>query len=853
MDIKSAAAKAASETVERATKGFFDWIWGIFTSVLSIGFWGGLIAFVADLFFPQIGFRGWISDIMEKLGIKGMFNGLLAMLDPETAESIASFAERNIPWVGESIASMLRNAPREAILAMNDDEFEKTMRERTGVPEIGAELRKVSQKFKDFLKANTTIDPRQLTSKEGITALLNSQDGRAVVGAILTGYESARAPGGSIATRAANTQASAMETQLPAVLRQIVADQATFTQIMQNPQNRALIYRAAPLAAGAAGIQVTNPQVFTQALTAALTPLPPPQQAQIFSDLANPAKAGEAMQRLYFDRRVPAQALFAMVQSIDPGTSTTMQPSVRDALLQGRPSGAPAPTGPALQAALTNFTQRREAVQQMGAQTIDALTRTDASPQDKIRAIAEALTRSANPITAAHLTTLVGMVPPPTGNAAPEPAAIAMLRNPGTVNNLVRFIQEPSVGANNFTHLATTLLASGTAATTGGASALLHGIFSDANKTNALIAFHNTLGAAKFNEIVPLVAQQPPPIHQIAGILGDLNQQQKTAALAFVRTLTNGDSLASGLGQLMTLTPQQRNALTGIMNGMSHPMQERLLPQLQALFGENGQINTERLLSLLMDDEIRQALAAKTAELATLLRGRVPQNAQPLVTPRNLGAMFRLVEVIDRTTGGGATEQAADAKNTRVIRTLVGIANGDRPVGELRTLGREIAEVMNNQERVVAFREFLEGFGVTGLDERHQRVFGVLREKWWNDVNGDEIFQPRQNGNGNIRNTSYGDGGLAAFLANPDAARILLELMRNPQPRDLSHNVINTATSLGMMEALTWGQWGQGWLSQANLASPPEPTLHPDLDALQRVLIPSVAPASVSPTQTPPR
>jgi hypothetical protein len=279
----------------------------------------------------------------------------------------------------------------------------------------------------------------------------------------------------------------------------------------------------------------------------------------------------------------------------------------------------------------------------------------------------------------------------------------------------------------------------------------------------------------------------------------------------------------------MTLAPQQRDALTGIMNGMSSQMQERLLPQLQALFGGNGQIDTERLLSLLMDDEIRQALAAKTAELATLLQGRVPQNAQPLVTQRNLDAMFKLVEVIDRTTGGDQNEQAADARNTRVIRTLVGIANGDRPVGELRTLGREIAEVMNNQERVVAFREFLEGFDITGLDARHQRVFEVLREKWWNDVIPDRIFQPRQNGKGTMQDKSYGDGGLAAFLANPEAARILLEFISTG-----TTTTPRVANNLGLAEAR--GLLGLG-----------TPAIHSDLEALRDVLAPvTTPPASVS-------
>ena len=833
MDIKSAAAKAASETVERATKGFFDWIWGIFKSVLSIGFWGGLIAFVADLFFPKIGFRGWISDIMEKLGIKGMFNGLLAMLDPETAESIASFAERKIPWVGESIASMLRNAPREAILAMNDDEFEKTMRDRTGVPEIAVALRGVRPQFNRFLEANRSIDPRQLTSKEGITALLGSDDGRAVVGAILTGYDAARGRGGSIAQRAPGAPTSAMETELPTTLRAVIADPAGFATIMQNPQNRALIYRAAPLAAAAAGIRVTDPQAFTQGLTSALTQLPPPQQAAFFTALANPAQAGAAMQSLYFDRRVPPPALFAMVQSID---ASSVQPPARDTLsmLQGRPAGTPVPTEPAaLQTALTNFTQRRDAVQQMGAPTMDALRRAGATPQDQIRTIAEAVTRRNNPITAEHLTTLVGMVPPPATGAAPEHPAIAMLRNRDAAKNLVRFIQVPSVGANNFTHLATTLLAGGGAATAGGASTLLRDIFGDRARTDALINLHNTLGAEKFNEIVPLMVQQPLPILQIAEILGGLDPVQKTAALTFVRTLPNGAGLVSGLEQLMTLSPEQQQALAGIMNGMAPQLQERLLPQLQVLFAERGQIDTERLLTLLMDDDLRQALAQKTTELATLLQGRVPQNAQPLVTQRNLDAIFKLIHTIDRTTGDNTnqqTEQAADRRNTEVIRTLVGIATGERPAGDLHTLGREIAVVMNGQERVVAFREFLQSFDTTSLDARQKGVFNAIKENWWTDVDRNGQFQPRQNGRGTMQDQSYGDGGLAAFLANPEAARILLEFMRNPEnPNSLPSNSRTEARSLGLAEARGIFGWGT-------------PAIHPDLKALENALAPVTTP-----------
>jgi hypothetical protein len=814
--LQTAVENGVVDTAQRATTGFFSWIGGIFTSVLSIGFWGGLIAFVADLFFPQIGFRGWISDIMEKLGIKGMFNGLLAMLSPETAESIAKFAEDYIPLAGKNIASMLRNAPREAILAMNDDEFEKTMRERTGVPEIGAELRKVSQKFKDFLKANTTIDPRLLTSKEGITALLGSDDGRAVVGAILTGYDAARGENGSIRQRAANAPASDMETKLPAALRAVIADQAAFTRIMLNQQNRELIYRAAPLAAAAAGIRVTDPRAFTQGLTSALTPLPPPQQAAFFTALANPDQPGAAgaMMRLYYDSRVPSAALIGMVRNI------TVADSAPEALRGDIASLQRAASNP------QQFENQRRTVQEVGQQTVAGLL----NPQTRITALAEAATRQNNRITGAQIATLMG----PAEQATPaEPPIYQLLRDPEHADNVLSFIR--TVGAENFPRLANQVMqapgqtAAGSSPATEPspmATAFLD-IFKDQRRTEALIRLHGTLGEANFNSLVMLMGRPTLPVREMTALVSRLPMEQQRALVSFVETLPNGRGLAANINSLITLPQAQQQAFATILQGLPDEAINKLLPLLHS---SGNQLNVERIMTLLMDDEIRRGLTGKEAALSALLVPRLPPAMQAFATPENLAATLRLANAIDTNTGSTSNTQAeaaADKRNAQVIGLMMNLAQGNRSALEgqdITALGGAIAEVMREQKHVEAFREFLESFDTTSLDARQQRVFNAIKEKWWTDVNGDRQFQPRRQGqgNGNMQHTSYGDGGLAAFLANPEAARILLEF-------------ISTGTTTTPRVANNLGVANISFYHGLGIGTAPT---HPDLRALQAVLPP---------------
>ena len=842
--VNRALENGVKTTVERATSGFFGWLWGIATSLVSITFWGGIIAFVADFFFPQLGIRQWISDTFESLGLGRLLDQGLASLSPETAEGIARFTERYVPWVGESIAGRIRNAPRAALAQMDDAGFETTMRDQTGVPEIAQALVGVRQQFNRFLDTNRTLDPRRLTSKEGITALLNSDDGRAVVGAILTGYERARAPSGSIATRAANTPASAMETQLPAALRQIVADQATFTQIMQNQQNRALIYRAAPLAAGA-GISIQNGRAFSQHLSAALERVSFEDQRRLFLELGDPDKAAGAMMRLYYNPRVPSAALTGMAQSITVADSAPEELRQNIRVLQSAASNP------------QQFQTQRRTVQEVGQETVAGLL----NPQRRIVALAEAAMRLNNPINGEQIAALMG---PAESSTPAEPPINQLLRDKQHADNVLSFIR--AVGAPEFQRLAGQIVpapaspATGAATTTqpsAMATAFLD-IFRDERRTGALISLHSTLGAENFNRLVGLMGRPALPVREMAALVGTLALPQQQALVRFVENLPDGQQIAAGINSLITLPQPQQQALTTILPGLPDGAIDRLLPLLG---GGGNQLNFERMMTLLMDDEIRRGLTGKEAALSALLTPRLPPAMQAFATPQNLAATLRLVNAIDTNTGSGTdaeAERAADSRNAGVIELLMNLAQGNRSAlqgQDVAALGRAIAEVMREQTHVVAFRQFLRDFNTNGLTPDQRRIFGMLEQNWWNDVIPDGIFQPRRQGqgDGNILHPSYGDGGLAAFLANPDSARILLELMRNPQPKDLIPN-INTATSLGMMEALTWGQWGQGWLSSwlpSYLVSPPEPTLHPDLADLQRVLIPSVAPASATPPPPP--
>ncbi|MFO0457461.1 MAG: hypothetical protein ACK5ZH_07855, partial [Alphaproteobacteria bacterium] len=209
--------------------------------------------------------------------------------------------------------------------------------------------------------------------------------------------------------------------------------------------------------------------------------------------------------------------------------------------------------------------------------------------------------------------------------------------------------------------------------------------------------------------------------------------------------------------------------------------------------------NLPAALPLLMDDALRARLITTNtqgesevnATLANLIKvsidpasGRIPETrtkqAVDFLTAggnKNLTAMLTLIDTIDKNTGSEdpkqqAKERRADATNTKAMNFLLQLAIGNKPAADKETI-QAISALFSKQENVEAFGNFLETIDVSTLSPQQQAFLNVLKTEWYKDTNRDGKFDPKQATLAGFGLGFSGDGGLAAYLANPElAARI---------------------------------------------------------------------------------
>jgi hypothetical protein len=135
------------------------------------------------------------------------------------------------------------------------------------------------------------------------------------------------------------------------------------------------------------------------------------------------------------------------------------------------------------------------------------------------------------------------------------------------------------------------------------------------------------------------------------------------------------------------------------------------------------------------------------------------------------------LSISDKNTGSEdpkqqAKERRADATNTKAMNFLLQLAIGNKPAADKETI-QAISALFSKQENVEAFGNFLETIDVSTLSPQQQAFLNVLKTEWYKDTNRDGKFDPKQATLAGFGLGFSGDGGLAAYLANPElAARI---------------------------------------------------------------------------------
>jgi hypothetical protein len=770
-DLKDKLKSAAEEGVVDGAKGLASrllslwWlapIAGIFVYFFRDAEWmpKGLVDFIQSIidFFKE-----WIAKIpgVEKIPFLG-------------------------EWVGKAAHNQLDN--------MTPEKLKERLSERFP-PEVATTVANDKGAFDSFRSRNKNLNPLALDSKEGITALLLDADGRKVVGNMLTGFEAARKSGGSLASGGAATadQKKAQAT-LQAILKDVLKDADTFGKIWNNPDAKALMLRGASMASGV-GFRGDGAAVLDKFLTD--SKLDTDTQRTLFVGfMENPQKA---LNDIFTNKTIPTAALRALGQGIDASQSDE---KLRAGIVKFQ----------TLAANEQSFERARTVSRKLTPEETAALT----NPDTRVKTLAALVTRQTDPFTGEEIAELMA--------ASTDTSPIAkLLSNPTRAKNVISFIK--AVGAEDFTTLAGSL--AGAAAGSGQKASPFLDIFKDQNRTQALIAFHNTIGKDNFNQLASHIPQIPQSGVQIVELIERLTPPQQQSTIAFFKTLPDGDKLVENLETLRNLPPPQRAAAASIAAGLS-PEATRSI--LAALPSKNQPIAFEHVVGLLMNDEIRGSLQGKEEALSTLLTSRVPQDMRPFVTPENLSVILKLADSIDNNTGGAkgsSVEHDADTRNARVIGLLVNLAQGKTALDgkNIDQVANDLAAVMKDQKHVEAFREFLNNFDSSALPEPKKKFFSTLKANWWNDVNRDSAFDARVKVSNlslsmpGFQEPAYGDGGIAAFLANPEAAKILLEYVKGE--RITLFPSLREARSLGMAEIEISGL-----------------SIHPDLKALKDALPP---------------
>jgi hypothetical protein len=672
--------------------------WDSFWGILSMLLWsiplllGG--AWLVDRFKDDLP-KGLVDFVQS---IMGFFKDMIAKIP----------GIEKIPFLGEWIGK----AARERVLGMTPGNLNEELA-KTFPREVAQAVATNKSVFDAFLKSNPSINPLALTSKVGITALLLDENGRKVVGHMLTGFEAARKPGGSLASggNATEDQKKA-QANLQSTLKDVLKDSQAFGQIWSNPDAKALLLRGASMASsvgfrgdGARALETffNQPNMNVEAQrTLMLAMAENPVQA--LSDLASTQlkPGGQAMD---------PTAIQNLAAVIDPASVATES---RQALQLISQNGAQI---------ITNIRQLPEptrlAIAAGGAQAKIGVISYLASPHATPEIVASiANTASADQLPNGPMRQLLS-------NEAGAQSVIALGRG---------------LGSQVFTPLAT------------------------------------SLASGKF-EVAGITAQNYPVLKKFAAEVVALSENGKPLA-EWNNPQNAGHAALSTLRLVKDSDFKTFDAVAKVYAGMNESGRAAIARLQQA--NTQGQ---QAVVAALFDDNTRAALMTpgNRAALGTLISTLPATGGSPLarITPQsgsgdqNLTAMLTLIDTIDKNTGSdrnAAEERRADATNAKAMNFLLQFAIGNKPAADKETI-QAVSALFSKQENVEAFGNFLKTIDVRNLTQPQQAFVQVLKDNWYIDSNNNGTFDAAES---SLFLTSH-DSGLAAYLANPNAAGIILK------------------------------------------------------------------------------